>query len=213
MEKFKKLTHKYWHVLAFLGFAVIAGWYFLMQAIDPRTPWLVECPIDKMIPFCEWFILPYVLWYGYVSLPMVYLFFKSRHDFLRMAVYLFSGMAVCMLICTVFPNAIDFRPETLPRDNFLCSLTQLIYSNDRPTNVFPSMHCYESVAICVAFLKARSINPPKWVKIAMIVMAALICLSTVFIKQHSVIDGVVGVALAVPMYYFAYRAVKIREDI
>jgi membrane-associated phospholipid phosphatase len=196
-----------------LGFAVIGSWYFLTQAVDTRAPYMIELAADSMIPFCELFVLPYVLWYIYVPGPMIWMFFVNRRDFLQTALYLFSGMTVCMIICTVWPSAIGFRPQVLPRDNILCEIVSLIYSADRPTNVFPSMHCYEAVAVCVAFLKAESLHPPKWLKAAMILTAALICLSTVFIKQHSAADMIAGVLLAVPMYFFAYRLVRIPRNI
>ena len=79
---------------------------------------------------------------------------------------------------------------------------QMIYHTDTPTNVLPSIHVFNSLACCVAILK----NQRKYKKstdTACVVLTILIIMSTMFLKQHSVVD----VVLAALMYTGCYRII------
>ena len=63
---------------------------------------------------------------------------------------MFSGMTIFLIICTVFPNGLNLRPEVFTRDNFCIELVKRIYQTDTPTNVLPSLHSVvDVVAACV----------------------------------------------------------------
>ena len=58
---------------------LLAGWivyfvlYILTENLIPAercTP--VHMWLDDVIPFCEWFLIPYVFWYGLVAFSLVY---------------------------------------------------------------------------------------------------------------------------------------------
>lgn len=192
----------------FLLFGVISLTYFLLQHLITTPYNVVHIPLDDAIPFLEIFIIPYVLWYIYIPLPMVFTCFSDRkRDFYAMAILLFSGAFISLAVFAIYPTCIDFRPTSFERDNLLIRLTELIYSNDKPTNVCPSMHCYESVAIHISLCKSKIAENRKWVKISSFIMATLICLSTVFIKQHSAVDVFFGVLLVLPTYFLTYKLI------
>ena len=192
----------------FAGFAgVYIGYFLLQQFVQPQ--YIIHTALDDQIPFCEWFVIPYLLWYLYISIPLIVAFFKaSKTDFILMSLLLFSGIAVSMALFALWPTMVDFRPTGFDRDNILIDLVRMIYAADRPTNVCPSLHCYEALAMHIGmvrsgfFKNSRSVLRP-----VSVLMLGLICLSTMFIKQHSVVDVAAGLVLAAPMYLLVYKQI------
>lgn len=191
----------------FIIFGFFGFMYFFTQTFIVPTH-LIHCKLDDAIPFCEIFIIPYVSWYLYILLPLLYLCFKSKRDFYAMCIQLFMGMFITMVTFAVYPTYIDFRPTEFEQNNIFTWIIQnLIYANDQPTNVCPSLHCYESVAICTTMIKSEPLQNRRKTNIFFIISAILICASTVFIKQHSIIDVVFGVALIIPAHLLTYKIV------
>ncbi len=120
--------------------------FYLEKKITMETPNLhiINNAIDDMIPFCVYFIIPYMLWFIYVIGACIYMLFKaSDTEFLRFALCLTIGMSVSLLICMIYPSGLTLRPNDVP-DNFFGMLLNTIYASDTPTNVFPSIHVYNS---------------------------------------------------------------------
>lgn len=178
--------------------------FFCLLGILPLKHHFIECALDAKIPFCEWFVIPYCLWFLYLFGGMIFFLFVSRQDFLRMCLFTMGGLAICLTCCLVYPTAVAFRPTSFVRDNLLVRLTQLIYAADQPWNVCPSMHCYGAIGITLAICKSQLLNRRRMVSIGSVILCILICLSTVFIKQHSAVDVIAAVALAAAMYPLAY---------
>ena len=195
-------------VFWFFGFAGVYLSYFILQMIVPPR-YVMHTTLDDWIPFCEWFVIPYVLWYLYISVPLIVVFFKaSRIAFVSMSMLLFSGIALSMVIFAVWPTTVDFRPTEFERDNLLVDLVRLIYAADKPTNVCPSLHCYEALTIHIGMVQSGLFKKSKRLFQTMSVLTlALICLSTVFIKQHSAVDVAAGLLLAAPMYILVYKRI------
>ena len=156
----------------------------------------IHTALDDKIPFLPVFIIPYIIWYVYVPAPMIYMNFKNRKAFIRQMATLFTGAYICLIIFVLFPTSIDFRPET-EGDGILLVLCRMIYANDRPVNVFPSLHCYEATAMHLATFTGEFGGKHPAMRAASGIMMVLICLSTVFAKQHSVLDLAAGCTLAV----------------
>jgi len=134
----------------------------------------------------------------------VYLFFKGTNsEFFKFALSLMLGMSISLLICMIYPNGLNLRPETLP--NNLCGkLVGMIYASDTPTNVFPSIHVYNSLAVHIAIHRCQALQKHRWVSVSSLILCILICMSTVFLKQHSVIDVLGGTILMIILYIFIY---------
>ncbi len=91
-----------------------------------------------------------------------------------------------MIVYILYPNCQNLRPSEFPRENFLTTCIGLIYSFDTNTGVCPSLHCAYSIGIASVWLKAKNVSG-LW-KAFVTLAAVLICLSTMFIKQHSAVD-------------------------
>lgn len=191
-----------WLIIAGMLLAYI---FYLISVHIPMERHIIHVPLDDWIPFCEIFVIAYIGWYGLISGPLLWFFCKSREDFLYMGIYLLTGMWICSIIFLIYPTCIDFQPETFPRENIFTFLTGVLYGADEPVNVFPSIHCFEATAICIAIWKSKRWGKCTKPRIVGVVSAVLICLSTVFIKQHSAADVVAGVFLAVVLYFPVYK--------
>ena len=201
----KNFFSKYRHAFVLFCFVPLYVWYFFVSRLT--TPiWTVHCPLDDAIPFIPWFVIFYYVWYLYVSLPLIWFVFTSRTDFLRMAMFLFLSMGTCHVLFIALPTMIDFRPDIsqVQGGGFVNFLLRFIYWSDPPRNVFPSLHCIESVAIHVTMCHSETGRKHKWMWPISFVVVVLICLSTVFIKQHSVLDVISGVGIALPVGLIVY---------
>lgn len=84
----------------------------------------------------------------------------DNQEFIRFALSLIIGMSLCMVICMVYPNGLTLRPDTLP-DNVFGRLVAGLYATDTPTNVFPSIHVYNSIAVHTALSKCKALKITK----------------------------------------------------
>lgn len=203
----KNLLKKYGHIWA-MGYGLIyLPWFFHLEQTVVRDYHVMHVALDDKIPFNEYFIVPYLLWFVYVAVPIVYFFFTSKQEYYRICTFLFTGMTICLLICTFFPNGTDLRPVVDPQKNFCSWLVSLIHIADTSTNVFPSIHAYNSIGVHCAIKHSPSLQNKRWIQIGSFVLMVSICLSTVFLKQHSAVDVVGAMILAYVMYPFVYGAV------
>ncbi len=190
-------------------------WYSVSMHLYPDSEvWLVHIPLDDLIVFCEWFVIPYVLWYFYIVAVMVNGFKQGKREFARADLLLMGCMFIPMLFCTIVPNGIslDMRPdfETLGRDNFAITLVKAIYAVDTPArNVMPSMHASVSVALAFAVWQTKTLKDKAIVKILLTLLSVSVIFATTFIKQHSALDAIVGTLLGIAVGV----AVKIGENI
>ena len=165
---------------------------------------VMHCALDDVIPFCEWFLIPYLFWFVYLIGTLVYTFFFDVPAFKKMMRFIICTYTITMVIYLLFPTCQELRPEVVPRDNVLTGFIGRFYSFDTNTNVCPSLHVIGSLAAFFAFWYAPVFSAKKW-RIASASAAFLICMSTVFMKQHSVLDVLAALPLCAIAYYFAYR--------
>jgi len=158
--------------------------------------------IDDLIPLVPGFVWIYMFCYVF---PFVTLFVvKDWHRFNRALL----SIALCTLLAFVGHLAI---PVAFPRPSLDSSVSArmlaFIYENDFKPGAqnFPSLHVAVALIIYFTCRKQGLKRPAEG---AILVMALLIILSTVFIKQHLFVDLVGGLILAVIVWVFiawAYR--------
>ena len=108
---------------------------------------------------------------------------------------MYVGMTLCLLIYVIAPNGLNLRVE-LTRDNWASRVVGMLQSVDTPTNVCPSIHVVVTLVIDMVVLRSETLKGKWLAKGAITVLAVLICASTVFLKQHSVIDVFWGIVVA-----------------
>lgn len=199
----KNTGRSYRHAWLLLYFAVYLIWFYLDEKFINGSYAAVHLWIDAKIPFCEYFIVPYTLWYPFLAFSTIYLFFKDEYNFCRYMWAFIIGFSFCLAFYIVYPNGQDLRPQHFDRDNVFIRLVTKLYATDTNLNVFPSMHVYGTLTPAVALLKSGKFKKP-YQNFTLILLSILICISTVFIKQHSVVDVLAGVALYLPIYWMIY---------
>lgn len=201
----KKYYEKYKHAIPLCIYAAIyLIWFTYLEKTVKRPANLIHMKLDDSIPFCEIFIIPYFLWFAYVAVTVVYFFFKDKPGYYRICTFLFTGMTVFLVISTLWPNGHHLRPGIMPRDNIFTSLTAHLYRVDTPTNLWPSIHVYNSLGAHFAVLKSPKLRKKPVICAGSLVLCVSIILSTMFIKQHSVFDVLTALTMGAVMYIAVY---------
>ena len=165
---------------------------------------IIHTAIDDIIPFNEIFVIPYYMWFLYVSLTLLFFMFSfDVEDYYKNFIFLATGMTVFLVVSTLFPNMHHLRPVVMPRDNVLTHLVQMIYRTDSPANLWPSIHVYTSLGTMIAVHHSKRIK--RTGKIISDFIGISIILSTMFIKQHSVYDVITAFIMATIFYIVFYH--------
>ncbi|MBR7132735.1 MAG: phosphatidic acid phosphatase [Clostridia bacterium] len=175
------------HLKLLLGWVGFFISFILTEQLIPVERCIpVHCFIDDIVPFCEIFVIPYVGWYLLVAGSLLYFALYNIDSFKRLQIFIIVTQVVAMAVYILVPNCQNHRPAEFPRDNFLTDCIGLIYFLDTNTGVCPSLHCAYSIGIASVWLKEKAAS--KGFKLFIVLFAVSICLSTVFIKQHSALD-------------------------
>lgn len=186
-------TPQYRHLFWLLSWLAYFTMYILTENLIPEDICHnVALPIDNMIPFCEWFVIPYVGWYLLILWSLVYFLLYHVENFKGLQKFIIVTQVVAMICYIVYPSTTgDLREMTqVDRSNFATWLLGIIQSADTPTGVCPSLHVAYSVGIASTWLKEKGAS--KWTKLFVVVSCLLICASVVFIKQHAFIDIIIA---------------------
>lgn len=161
--------------------------YFLTENLIPaEAAHPMHCVVDDMIPFCEYWVVFYVGWYGLVAGSLAYYLFYDVKRFCQLDLYIFVTQMVAMACYIVFPSRQDLRPEVFARSNVFTWILGLIYAFDTNTGVCPSLHVAYSLAILSVVWKDDLVR--KRYKFLLLVLVIAIALATNFVKQHSFLD-------------------------
>ena len=202
----KSFLQKYRHAWVFLYGFIYLPWFFYLEKHVTTDFHIIHTSLDEKIPFLEIFIIPYGLWFVFIAVTVGYFFFTDKTDFYKLSAFLCIGMTIFLIFSTIYPNGQILRPTTFEHDNIFVDLVKQLYRADTPTNIFPSLHVYNSIGACIAIMHSQRLKEYRWIQYASLVLGGLIILSTMFLKQHSVIDVIGAGAMAVICYQLVYVA-------
>ena len=175
------------HVKLWLTWAVYFCLFFLTENLIPAEKCHpVHCFLDDIIPFNEYFLVFYCGWYVLGFGSLVYYFFYDVQRFRELDLYIFTTQMAAMACYIFWPSRQDLRPEVFPRENVFTWIMGLIYTFDTNTGVCPSLHVAYSLAIVSVMVKDDQLKKP--FKVLVTCFCLMVCLSTAFVKQHSVVD-------------------------
>lgn len=192
------------HACLLLYLMIYFPWFHHLEKTVTTHFHVIHVALDDYIPFCEYFIIPYFLWFAYVAWSVLYFYFKNKDEYFRLCGMLFSGMTIFLIVSTIYPNGHYLRPVYFDHNNIFIQMVKMLYAADTPTNLFPSIHVYNSIAVNIAVWHSSNFKEKKWVRFGSSILMVLIILSTMFLKQHSVFDVVTGIVLSVFMYSLVY---------
>lgn len=204
--RFNNISSNEYKHLKLLLFWPVFGLLFLFverfYQVDYYHP--MYCGLDDIIPFCEWFLIPYMFWFVYLVGMHLYTLLYDVDAFRRMMKYIIITYSAAIIIYFFFPTCQELRPIAFDRDNILTRFIAGFYNFDTNTNVCPSIHVIGSLAVMEAALWSKEIASKKW-KTAFIVVALLICVSTVFMKQHSILDLLAALPICIAAHFICFK--------
>jgi membrane-associated phospholipid phosphatase len=203
--KASDFVHRHKEGIPFLIYLIIyLTWFSILEDHVVVPKYLIHLEADNHIPFVPAFIIPYELWFGYVLGTILFLLFTAKEEYKRLFIFLTTGMTLFLIISTLWPNGQDLRPNLIGSEGFFENWVAHLYRTDTPTNIWPSIHVYNSLGVEFAVARSEKLRKHKGIRIASFILCILIILSTMFLKQHSVFDVGTAIILAVGMYYLIY---------
>ncbi len=199
-ELFKKIPKR---IKLLLFWPVFGAVFWSMELVGTDKYHIVHCFFDDKIPFCEYFAIPYYFWFIFLIGMIVYGFFWDEEALKNYMKFTIITYSVTLAVYAVYPTVQNLRPETFQNNNVFTQIVKFAYKVDTNTNVCPSIHVLGSMAVYFAARKSKLFCGKAW-RAAFFATAVLITVSTLFIKQHSVLDIVFAVILGVFAYPFVY---------
>lgn len=174
-----------------LVFPVLGLMYAWTNSVDNREVYHLVTAMDETIPFVKAFALPYSIWIFYIYVCLIYFFMKDVNVFYRALMTYVVCTLICYLIYSVFQTTVP-RPIVTGSDP-ISQLMSYIYQRDRPYNCFPSIHCFSSYLVMRTIWTSSFRN--KWNVTLITTMSSIIIMSTLFVKQHVIMDALAGIFL------------------
>ncbi len=189
-------------ILSIIGITVLQSIIYYLVKIIQESPNLIGSSIDNHIPFIEYFVYFYVIWY--VMLIVVpYMFYKDDKILLKkyLTIY-FVSATISNIIFILYPTTIE-RAVFIP-NTFSKNIVDIVYFFDVPVlNCLPSMHCVASFIFIFIAIESRLKNQVKaWI----ISLSSLVVLSTLFIKQHVLYDVILAFIIVYIVNYIYKKA-------
>ena len=196
-------TPEFRHLLLLIYWPIYGLTFWLLErglTLDYRA---IESSFDSRIPFYENFVIPYYLWFVFLAGIHIYTLLFDVPAFKKLMYFIIITYTVTTVIYIVYPNKQELRPTEFARDNIFVDIVKMLYGFDTNTNVCPSLHVIGSFAVLFTTWQCRrfkNVRDQIWI----ILLTVLISISTVFLKQHSIIDVIAGLAVCAVSYPAAY---------
>ena len=195
-----------WRSLLASAFVSLVPGYFVIGELTEAWPrHAPELALDRLVPLQPAWVFVYASLHSFIGfLPLLVV--RQRELFRRaLKAYLFV-MIVAYVGFLLYP-VVAPRPEQVLGEGFSAWSLRLVYSLDPPYGCFPSLH------VAYSFVSALTCSRVhRGVGAAAQLWAALIGVSTLFTKQHYVVDVVAG-ALAAYVAYLLFLRGHPREAI
>ncbi|MDR3587704.1 MAG: phosphatase PAP2 family protein [Desulfosporosinus sp.] len=148
-----------------------------------------------MIPFIKYFALPYIVWYPFVMITLLCLMKRQPRLYVTTLISCLMGLALSYTFF-ILAQTTTPRPPIDAHDLF-ARIILFIYHADKPYNSFPSIHVLISFVLFRACTRLNIQAPIFTASVRG--LSVMIILSTLFIKQHTLLDvggGIVFGALS-----------------
>lgn len=170
--------------LEFTVFHIQTGW-----AEAGREFWRPEISLDAHIPLVPAWIWPYWLYFAFLGTPIWLV--RDRLELAELAGGVVFVHLVGFAFFLVWPSEMPRAPLTCSYEELTCGLVGAMYLLDPGYGVFPSLHVAASVFIAAFAFRVHSRLAWPIFGFAVAVVA-----STLFVRQHYIIDLPAGMLLA-----------------
>ncbi|MBQ7327694.1 MAG: phosphatase PAP2 family protein [Clostridia bacterium] len=199
----KKISYSILPLVLFVV-SLLLSWYLnqvITNGTQPGdwhygTTW-PHTALDDKIPLVPAFVYIYYLTFPAGLFTFFYLAYKNKTKLYNIFLTLVVSFLISGIIYFFFQSRF-VKPDFTP-DSFTDKLVVWTWNASHPTNVFPSQHCYMGLACCLACIDTKEMH---WsYRIIGTIIGILVCMSTVFTKQHYWIDFVASFAIMVPTFF------------
>lgn len=194
---------EYRHVFGLMVLVVNILLFFISERVLGDNVHIVHCEWDDLIPFNEYFILAYVIWYPFWIFMSLYTMCFEVPTFKRLMKFFALTYGISAITFFVWPSGHELWPQEFPRDNFCTWLVQRIYDADLPRSIFPSEHVIGAFA--VVFAGADSKRFSSGLSMTLLNFTALMITASIcFVKQHSLLDAVAAFPVIALGYFVCF---------
>ena len=197
MKKFIKENSFYLKtsILIFVSNAII---YFGIKLFINNYN-LVNIPLDDKIPFIKEFIYIYMIWYPFLIFNYYIIYKTNKEKYIKLVLATITSLIMLYIFFILYPSKV-IRPDINSYNDLTTFILYIVYKVDSPTNCFPSGHCLLCFTLIYSLLDNQTISNK--LKIPALIINILIIMSTLFVKQHVILDVISAFVLATINYYF-----------
>ncbi|MCR4621747.1 MAG: phosphatase PAP2 family protein [Clostridiales bacterium] len=200
-----KAMPRYAKVMLLISFSIQVGSYYITMLFARGEARVLTSALDEQIPLIPAFSYIYLAAFPFWVWGLAMAYCDSRKLCVRVFTADVLSKVVCILVFCLYPCTMK-RPADADITGMGAWLLKIIYffdGGEHPMNLLPSMHCYLSVMMCIPLFSRFAEKPVKrGIKVFFCVFALFICASTLFVKQHVLVDVATGVPLA-PLCWWA----------
>jgi membrane-associated phospholipid phosphatase len=181
-------TYAYWATWVGVAFfAVYPGCNWISAQRDPGSLSSLYFAAELDVPLMPRFIWIYLSMFLLFPLPPLFLDMPALQ---RLGKRLIAGTLLCGAVFLLLPSRLGFT-RVMPDDPFYAAVFSRLFTLDLPFNNAPSLHVVFSALIAAAL--ARGQRRLRWFVYGWL---ALICLSTLLVHQHHLLDIATGLLIA-----------------
>ena len=89
MKRVCDFFRKYSHIWLLSYFFIYIPWFCYLEKTVTRDYHLMHAPLDDLIPFNEYFIIPYLLWFAFVGVTLITSIIKAKRIITGCSTFLF----------------------------------------------------------------------------------------------------------------------------
>lgn len=182
-------------ILAVLMFSSLGCYLIVLKWTGHNPKFITWTPVDEWIPFQPAWVWVYMLPYAIAPISIGYLTEVTFWWFVRRALV---TVFITMIVFIFVPTQTGPRPpHTLSPGITSFIYEEMVKIDDPPANAAPSLHVSLTTLVALAMLRDF---PRYW--FLSLGSVALVWLSTLFTRQHHLIDVGTGAGLAVGVALF-----------
>ncbi len=191
----QSLARPYRVPLSMVLLVTLVPFYILIPAfLPPRTRHVPELALDRALPLVPFWALVYGALYLFLILLPIFVVRQDELIQRTVYAYLLIWITAYLFFFVVYPTAAP-RPALVVGEGFAVWGLSALYSSDPPYNCFPSLHVAHSYVSALACYRAH-----RRLGVISTICATLVAISTLFTKQHYVLDVIAGALLAFVAY-------------
>ena len=169
--------------------SLVPFYIFLAELMPDRRLHVPELALDRAWPLRPAWALVYGALYLFLIVLPVFLVREEEH--LRRTVRAYLMVWMTAYVCFLVYPTVASRPAEVIGQGFAAWGLRFLYAADPPYNCFPSLHVAHSF---VSALTCHRVH--RKVGVAAVLCASLVAISTLYTKQHYILDVIAGVLLA-----------------